>query len=638
VRPLTPRFLAVTALIGAVVTLTAATAQAKLVPGIDTSHYQHAPSLDWAKVKGDGVAFAFLKATEGTTFTDPYFASDWSSTRSNGIYRGAYHFARPSVGSADNQAAYFASVIGPQTGRGTLPPVLDLESTGGLSRSRLITWTSNFLKATEQLTGRVPIVYVSPAFWEDHLANSTAFHHYPLWIAHYGVSSPRVPGGWPAWTFWQTNSTGRVQGISGRVDSDLFNGDLTGLKKLALAYDPQPALLTLAPSNPAPKTGQTVTFTGTLIDRTGAAIAGRTVTVSTLAADGVTWTPVGTATTTSTGAYSLPLVVTAPGSYRASFAGDGDFKPAVSPAVAVTLTPRLTRMSLATSATSALAGQPVTFSGVLRPIKAMAGKTLLVTVLPEGSTTWVSVGTTTTDSAGAYDAAMTVLRSGTYKVTYIGDPAYAGTEALKPLAVALNPNAITFKVGNNAPYAGHQVRLSGTLLSGTTPVAGRSVVISKLAAGDTVFRAVATVRTDASGRFSTRTAVDSAATYRAVFVADELYQSATSVSQDVTITPPGATHLSAKHRKAKVRPGKASVLQGKLADATGAGVGARRVEIWQRLVGTKKWVEVGSTVTGRYGVWKTSVEPTADSWYRARFSGGTMYRPATSRWFCRLLA
>jgi len=171
------------------------------VAGNDTSHYQHnprrSPSLDWKAVAGDGVKFAFLKATEGSSYTDPYFKADWAATASNGIYRGAYHFARPSRGSAKSQADYFVSRIGPQRGRGTLPPVLDLEATGGLGPKALITWTRTFLQEVQARTGRDPIIYVSPYFWIDHLANSTAFHNYPLWVAHYGVSQPMVPGGWP---------------------------------------------------------------------------------------------------------------------------------------------------------------------------------------------------------------------------------------------------------------------------------------------------------------------------------------------------------------------------------------------------------------------------------------------------------
>ena len=66
--------------------------------GIDVSRWQHGTSLDWSKVKADGIDFAFIKATEDSTYVNPYFAGDWAATTSLGIYRGAYHFARPEGG------------------------------------------------------------------------------------------------------------------------------------------------------------------------------------------------------------------------------------------------------------------------------------------------------------------------------------------------------------------------------------------------------------------------------------------------------------------------------------------------------------------------------------------------------------
>ena len=160
--------------------------------GIDVSHWQG--TVDWTKVDGDGVQFAFMKATDGTSYTDPQFARNWSQARSHGIDRGAYHFAEPSSasGSAVTQARHFVSTVGSMKHAGDLPPVLDLEVSGGLGRTALTSWVSTWLSTVEQLTGRNPMIYVSPSFWEYYLGNSTAFHHYPLWVANYGVSSPRV--------------------------------------------------------------------------------------------------------------------------------------------------------------------------------------------------------------------------------------------------------------------------------------------------------------------------------------------------------------------------------------------------------------------------------------------------------------
>ena len=199
--------------------------------GVDVSHWQG--TINWSKVKAAGMQFAFMKATESTTYTDTQLATNWAGVQAVGMYRGAYHFARPKVGTAPAQAKYFVSKVGSFQGPGTLPPVLDLEASGGLGVTALRSWTATWLQTVEQLTGRTPIIYVSPAFWEYYLGNSTAFTRYPLWIAHYGVSTPRVPGGWPTWTFWQRTSSGTVSGISGNVDMNRFNGTSAQLAALA---------------------------------------------------------------------------------------------------------------------------------------------------------------------------------------------------------------------------------------------------------------------------------------------------------------------------------------------------------------------------------------------------------------------
>ncbi|HET8598846.1 MAG TPA: GH25 family lysozyme, partial [Segeticoccus sp.] len=250
---------ALVAVAAAALTATTGTAYAYVL-GVDTSNHQHSSttSINWSSVASSGVKFAFLKATEGTSFQDPYFKADWAASAKVGIYHGAYHFARPSTaaGSAVQQADYFASFIGPQNSRGTLPPVLDLETTGGLSPRQLISWVQQFLTELQTRTGRNPIIYTSPYFWIDNLNNSTAFHNYPLWIAHYGVSSPTVPGQWPTWSFWQSTSTGRIQGISGNTDKDVFNGSMTQLQKFALAYTKPASQLSLTVSNTAPTIDQ----------------------------------------------------------------------------------------------------------------------------------------------------------------------------------------------------------------------------------------------------------------------------------------------------------------------------------------------------------------------------------------------
>jgi lysozyme len=210
-----------------------------LLSGPDVASYQHpngAP-IDWSAVRRDGHSWAFVKATEGTTYVNPGFRGDWRDSAAAGLYRGAYHYARPSAaaGSARAQASAFANTIGPQRVPGTLPPVLDLEETGNLSPAALATWVREFLTSTQAFTGRVPMIYTYPNFWKNAMAGNRSFTGYPLWIANYGVSSPQLLG-WSNYTFWQYTSTGTVKGIAtpGATDINVFNGTALDLAALAL--------------------------------------------------------------------------------------------------------------------------------------------------------------------------------------------------------------------------------------------------------------------------------------------------------------------------------------------------------------------------------------------------------------------
>src|SRR3954469_22613633 len=57
--------------------------------GIDVSHHQG--TINWDAVAGDGVEFAWMKATEGATFRDASFARNWHQAGAAGLARGAYH-------------------------------------------------------------------------------------------------------------------------------------------------------------------------------------------------------------------------------------------------------------------------------------------------------------------------------------------------------------------------------------------------------------------------------------------------------------------------------------------------------------------------------------------------------------------
>jgi GH25 family lysozyme M1 (1,4-beta-N-acetylmuramidase) len=199
------------------------------VQGIDVASYQGYPN--WASVKSSGKSFAFTKATEGTTYTNPYFATNWSRMKSNGFVRGAYHFGRPGT-DPTAQADYFCNVVHPTSG--DLQMTLDIETTDGKSSSQVRSWIVTFINRIKYRTGRPGIIYTGFYFWRDSAGNGSNLNC-PLWLAAY-VSDPSayVPAAWSTWSLWQYTSSGSVPGVSGNVDRDAWNGTLTGLKNLRL--------------------------------------------------------------------------------------------------------------------------------------------------------------------------------------------------------------------------------------------------------------------------------------------------------------------------------------------------------------------------------------------------------------------
>jgi GH25 family lysozyme M1 (1,4-beta-N-acetylmuramidase) len=206
-----------------------------MVRGIDVSAYQN--RVDWARVRTDGIAFVFAKATEGVGFADPKFHAHTNGARAAGLRVGAYHFARPETNSgrapeavqrdARAEADWFLRVAAPA--RGGLLPALDLETgggSGGLRPDLLVAWTKAWLERVRERIGARPLLYTFPGFW-GQLGGTTAFRAYPLWIAHFGVAKPQLPAGWRRYTLWQHTHTGRVSGIAGDVDVDRLDDRLS---------------------------------------------------------------------------------------------------------------------------------------------------------------------------------------------------------------------------------------------------------------------------------------------------------------------------------------------------------------------------------------------------------------------------
>lgn len=208
--------------------------------GPDVSSHQHpgGASINWFAVRAAGQQIAMVKATESTWYVNPYFVPDSLAMRAAGLIRGTYHYADPSRPAAA-QAIFYATIVLGQNGILDLPPVLDLENSGGLSPAGLRAWVREFFAVLEPLTGRKTILYTDPRFWNTAMGATTEFADHPLWIASYnGRSAPEMPrGGWRTWRFWQYTSSGRLPGIPTRVDLNRYNGSIAALRSYGNAIN-----------------------------------------------------------------------------------------------------------------------------------------------------------------------------------------------------------------------------------------------------------------------------------------------------------------------------------------------------------------------------------------------------------------
>ena len=204
------------------------------VRGIDISHYQE--RVNWEKLRnasiGDApVSFVFIKATEGEKLFDDNFNRNFANAKRNDLIRGAYHFFVPGV-DPRKQAEFFLRIV--QLEPGDLPPVLDIEKKGDLTPEKLRRDVKTWLDLVEKEYDVKPILYTGYKFKIDYL-NTPEFDAYPYWIAHYYINELKYKG---KWTFWQHTDCGKVSGIKGFVDCNIFNGSFEELQELTLP-DPQ---------------------------------------------------------------------------------------------------------------------------------------------------------------------------------------------------------------------------------------------------------------------------------------------------------------------------------------------------------------------------------------------------------------
>lgn len=197
------------------------------VHGIDVSHYQK--QINWEGVRADSIDFAFMKATEGQDFLDPLFFKNWRNAKANNLIRGAYHFYRPSV-SSEIQAKHFIKVV--KLSKGDFPPVLDLEVSDNRPKPIIIKGVKNWLEIIENHYGVKPIIYVNRNWYDEIIKDN--FSDYTIWMAAYRTSPKPNLSDNKQWEIWQYTNKGRVKGIKGAVDLNVFYGSKNEFQKMII--------------------------------------------------------------------------------------------------------------------------------------------------------------------------------------------------------------------------------------------------------------------------------------------------------------------------------------------------------------------------------------------------------------------
>jgi GH25 family lysozyme M1 (1,4-beta-N-acetylmuramidase) len=203
------------------------------VAGIDVSGWQG--NVDWPAQWNAGRRFVWVKATENTNYTNPYFNQQYSGSYNQGFIRGSYHFATPNTSSGAAQANYFSSHGGGWSADGkTLPGALDMEynpygaTCYGLSKAAMTQWILDFSNTYRARWGKFPAIYTSTSWWSQCVSGDFSSTN-PLWVARYSSTVGALPCCWGFYTVWQHSSS--------PIDQNIFNGSYDRLLVLARTPD-----------------------------------------------------------------------------------------------------------------------------------------------------------------------------------------------------------------------------------------------------------------------------------------------------------------------------------------------------------------------------------------------------------------
>ena len=205
--------------------------------GIDISEFQG--EIDFEEVRRSGIEAVYIRVGAGE-YTDEYFAENYERARAAGLKIGFYHYVTArSVEEGRRQARFFASLAA-----GREPDMrlaMDFEYFGSLSVSQINAISEAYLDELTALTRREAVIYSDLSNARNIFSRALA-EKYPLWAAQYGADEPSANGKWREWVGFQYTDEGRVGGIYGNVDRNIFtegiflsdSGRIDGEKRISV--------------------------------------------------------------------------------------------------------------------------------------------------------------------------------------------------------------------------------------------------------------------------------------------------------------------------------------------------------------------------------------------------------------------
>lgn len=190
-----------------------------LYDGIDVSVWQGG-SIDYEKVKNDGIEVIYIRSSEGEFYVDPYYLRNYNNAKVNGLRVGFYHYlTATSIEEAIQQADFFVSLVG-----GLEPDcrlAMDFEQFGTLNTNEINEISLAFLQRVEEKSGKEVVIYSDLSNARNIFSKELA-SKYPIWIAEYGVERPSNNEKWDTWIGFQYSDEGEIEGINRKVDLDYF--------------------------------------------------------------------------------------------------------------------------------------------------------------------------------------------------------------------------------------------------------------------------------------------------------------------------------------------------------------------------------------------------------------------------------